>query len=165
MNHEPSLAEVTLQFQPARGEHDSTSPAVLFGVQGSVRGTYFALVQPRIRLGRSQENELPIPAPDISSLHCIIEEERGTFRIIDEGSRNGTLINGRRLAAHSPLQLAHGDKIALSSAAFLFLHPDALAAHGQLPEISVDLAAAQQEASGLLGEYQELVALRKSRSE
>jgi predicted component of type VI protein secretion system len=163
MNHAETLADVTLQLQKASHDRHAPPPALLFGVQGPMRGMHFALTQPRVQLGRSSDNDLPIEAPDVSSFHCIIEQDGRVFRIIDEDSRNGTFVNSRELAPHSPLQLTHGDKIVLGSAVFLFLHPDSSANVDQPTEITIDLAAAEKEANAMLEECREMIALRKAR--
>ena len=49
----------------------------------------------------------------VSRLHAIIKISKEHVNIIDLGSANGTLINGRRIIAHKPFPLEHGDLVTL----------------------------------------------------
>ncbi len=51
--------------------------------------------------------------PNISRLHCTIEETESTFNIWDEGSLNGTFLNGERLKALEAVPLHDEDVIQL----------------------------------------------------
>src|SRR5262249_26735717 len=64
-----------------------------------------------IRMGRNPLNELPLADPHVSQWHAIVGQVDGTLRIIDVGSRNGTLINGRRLTGGEAVPLAGGESI------------------------------------------------------
>lgn len=62
------------------------------------------------RLGRSSLNELSFPADSgLSREHLVFEDTADGWMVRDAGSRNGTRINGVRLA--SAARLAHGDRI------------------------------------------------------
>lgn len=55
------------------------------------------------RAGRSLENELQIPDPYVSSRHLRIYFEAGRVYVQDLNSRNGTLVNGKRLIGTAAL--------------------------------------------------------------
>ncbi len=48
-------------------------------------------------VGRSSEAEVPLPDLKVSRKHCKIERKGGRYRVIDLGSRNATLVNGKRI--------------------------------------------------------------------
>lgn len=49
----------------------------------------------------------------ISRRHALLFWRNGTLNLADEGSANGTILNGRRLPAHKPHILRNGDRITL----------------------------------------------------
>lgn len=58
-----------------------------------------SLVLPeRLVIGRGEDCELTLANPRISRRHCEIFRCRNTFWIVDLGSTNGTMLNGRRLS-------------------------------------------------------------------
>jgi sigma-B regulation protein RsbU (phosphoserine phosphatase) len=73
-------------------------------------GVRVHLKHDRYRLGRSSVNELAFPADQkLSREHLIFERTGKGWSVRDNGSRNGTQVNGRRLTQTAPL--AHGDQI------------------------------------------------------
>ena len=80
---------------------------------GSLTGQQFELEQGSLSLGRSAESHIKFDFqkdPGVSSHHAVIHSENNTFRLIDEHSTNGTLVNGS-LTQDSFLQ--DGDTIRL----------------------------------------------------
>lgn len=52
----------------------------------------------KISIGRSPANKIQIPNGTVSGRHCTIERiSENSFLIVDEGSTNGTKVNGRRI--------------------------------------------------------------------
>lgn len=49
----------------------------------------------------------------VSRRHATIERRDGALHIVDNGSANGTFLNGQRLVAHQPRILRDGDDIRL----------------------------------------------------
>ena len=62
-----------------------------------------------IRLGRSQDCDLVLKDPMISRQHFEVEGRDGNFYIRDQGSTNGTFLNGERLEKETRLEI--GDRI------------------------------------------------------
>lgn len=56
----------------------------------------YELVKPRVTIGRSERNDLPLNDANVSRLHAIVELTPCGYRISDQKSRNGILVNGRR---------------------------------------------------------------------
>jgi hypothetical protein len=70
-------------------------------------------------LARSSQGELALTVPDdrMSTTHATLRRVVGTWMVEDSGSRNGTLINGRRVQREP---LSDGDVIELGHSFFLF---------------------------------------------
>ena len=49
-------------------------------------------------VGRQQQCDLCIPLMVVSRKHCEINHDGGVLRVRDLGSRNGTLVNGKKVA-------------------------------------------------------------------
>lgn len=67
-----------------------------------------------VTFGRSHRNQVTLKNPKISRVHCqIIQQDDGTFRIVDFNSTNGTYVNGTRIYGEAPL--SPGDSVSLGS--------------------------------------------------
>src|SRR5438445_2158219 len=72
----------------------------------------FPLEKPVTSIGRSSMNDLPISDKMLSRQHArIVKDDDGGLVVEDLGSRNGTFLNGDRLAMPQPLKA--GDRITL----------------------------------------------------
>lgn len=71
-----------------------------------------------VTLGRSVDNVLEVPDPNMSRRHCVIER-RGDhdFILTDCNSSNGTRVNGERILSH---ELKDGDRIEVGSTVLQF---------------------------------------------
>lgn len=70
-----------------------------------------SLDSPRIVLGRSKSADVRIPDVSVSSRHATIRQRGADYLLMDEGSTNGTFVNGRRLSPGSPVLLTHKSAI------------------------------------------------------
>ncbi|MDO4766004.1 MAG: FHA domain-containing protein [Eubacteriales bacterium] len=70
------------------------------------------------RIGRNADWKIADSA--VSGLHCQIEEQAGTYYLVDIGSKNGTLLNGKKLAVNQYQVLNHGDEIRLGNTEITF---------------------------------------------
>ena len=77
----------------------------------------FDVGQGPVTIGRSTKNVLSVMDLKASRLHCRLEEEAGAWRIVDEGSQNGTLVNGS-LITRRPLRT--GDVIEIGATQIVF---------------------------------------------
>lgn len=64
---------------------------------------------PRV-IGRSSEADVPIADPEASRRHAALQAAAGALYVTDLGSRNGTFLNGKRLAGEG-IELKVGDHI------------------------------------------------------
>jgi pSer/pThr/pTyr-binding forkhead associated (FHA) protein len=62
---------------------------------------------PRIVIGRSRGSDVRVPDPSVSSRHATIRQRGSEYLLLDEGSTNGTFIDGHRLSPGSPVLLGH----------------------------------------------------------
>jgi DNA-binding NtrC family response regulator len=74
------------------------------------RVLFFPVPDREVRVGASPDNDLVIPFPGVSRTHAIVRTLRGQLEIVDAGSMNGLLVDGRPLAAsnlelYRPVQL------------------------------------------------------------
>jgi hypothetical protein len=63
-----------------------------------------------VRIGRSRGNDINLPADDLtaSKYHCqIIQEDDGSYTLVDVGSTNGTYVNG--VKRHGQVKLNRND--------------------------------------------------------
>src|SRR5262245_41834676 len=69
-------------------------------------------------IGRQPGDSIVINDPDISRRHCVIERWESGYRIADLDSRNGTVVNGKRVRQ---MELKDGDLITLGGAVARFI--------------------------------------------
>jgi pSer/pThr/pTyr-binding forkhead associated (FHA) protein len=76
--------------------------------------------RPRLRVGRTPDNDIVIDNLAVSRLHATIEEEKGEYFIQDCDSLNGIEVNGERVKRKA---LADGDEISIAKHTILFRVP------------------------------------------
>jgi pSer/pThr/pTyr-binding forkhead associated (FHA) protein len=86
-------------------------------IEGAKVGAKVAIKKNEFVIGRSQECHLCAASSAISRKHCAILRNDARVTIKDLGSRNGTLVNGEKIAAET--ELASGDEIAVGPLRFL----------------------------------------------
>jgi transcriptional regulator with GAF, ATPase, and Fis domain len=62
-------------------------------VQGPDKGTVVELPGPEARIGSGKERDLPLKDAAVSRLHLLVRIEGDLIRVIDAGSRNGTILD------------------------------------------------------------------------
>ncbi|UCG33616.1 MAG: FHA domain-containing protein [Phycisphaerales bacterium] len=158
------LHSMTEAFYAPDSQTFTSTSARLFGIAGPLAGASYALGTGVATVGRDPQSSVCIPSPGVSKTHCIIEQDaEGQYVIRDQGSRNGTSVNGRRLKPEVKLRLSHGDRIAICDSGFFFLHPKATAETVTPDELRVDFRAASREANDFLAGCSELKELRRRR--
>ena len=65
-----------------------------------------------IKIGRSAENDIVLPFPFVTGNHLVIKSESGKVRVEDQGTRNGTYLNGKRIGI---AQMKSGDTLSILS--------------------------------------------------
>lgn len=64
-------------------------------------------------IGRSDERDLTLENPSVSRRHCTIYLDGDEFFIRDDGSKNGTFLNGSSVG-DEPCSLKNGDELSLA---------------------------------------------------
>jgi len=59
-----------------------------------------------VRIGRSSLNDIVLEDPTASSFHALIERDGDTLLLIDLGSRNGIISDGKRIEAQGRFDLS-----------------------------------------------------------
>ncbi len=77
----------------------------------------FPLFKDRLTIGRTKDNDIQIKAACVSRRHAIIQTEAETTRIVDWGSKNGVLVNSKKVTEHI---LRHGDIVMIGDARFRY---------------------------------------------
>jgi len=67
--------------------------------------------QPRVVIGRRRGADVILPHAAVSQLHAVLEAKGASYAIRDEGSTNGTRVNGQRIAPGRLKPLRAGDRI------------------------------------------------------
>jgi pSer/pThr/pTyr-binding forkhead associated (FHA) protein len=75
------------------------------------------LDQPVVTIGRLADRDLVLDDVGVSRLHAEVRRLGRSFRIVDVGSANGTVVNGEHITDHV---LTDGDVIRLGSVELTF---------------------------------------------
>ena len=78
------------------------------------------LDRPKVVIGKKQGMVDAVVSYNnmISRKHCTVMKENGIYQIEDEGSSNGTYVNGARLMPHRPVMIKRGDIIRMANSDF-----------------------------------------------
>ncbi len=79
---------------------------------------HYDLQSEKVSIGRSADNEIPLPDPFCSGKHAIIYFKDNTYVVRDNKSKNGIFLNGKRIPYESPIK--KGDEILLGSTRITF---------------------------------------------
>ncbi len=71
----------------------------------------------QLRIGRHSSMDVTIRQEWVSNVHCLLRHDEQTWLLKDQGSTNGTLLNGKRTDT-APLKL--GDVIQIGSTRLIF---------------------------------------------
>lgn len=107
-------------------------------------------------IGRGTECNLALSHTQVSRLHCTLHHGQGhTLLVTDDGSTNGTTVNG--VPVDAPTTIQHGDVIALGGIELRLLQ---LTAEQNNPDKTVIASAANPHGGSLRGmrEFEELMA-------
>jgi uncharacterized RDD family membrane protein YckC len=97
-----------------------------------------------ISIGRDPSNDLVLSDSMVSRRHAILEQRDNQYVLRDNGSSNGTMVNGDRVESEKPLR--DGDLVAIGSSRLLFQLDDT--AEASIPAGEMTPAAARPAVSG-----------------
>ena len=118
--------DATLVYDKNKGRARGASP-LLVAVAGPRKGSEFPLTEERTTIGRGSDNVLVIPDISVSRQHVVLQREGDRWVVLDQGSGNGTRLNGRGITRHA---LRHGDEIAMGDTVVQFVEPGGVVVRG-----------------------------------
>lgn len=81
--------------------------------------------QRRVTIGRTSNNDVVLDDTSVSRFHAWLEvDETQAWAIVDAGSRNGTWVGGKRVAARAPAPLTSGVKVRVGVIELTFFSAD-----------------------------------------
>jgi two-component system, cell cycle response regulator len=109
----------TIPRSPGRdtvGEDRAPAPCLIV-IRGLNVGQSVRLGHTELILGRGSQADVDLGDDSVSRRHASVHMEGGRALVTDLGSKTGTFVNGKRIAA--PATLADGDKIQVSTGTIL----------------------------------------------
>lgn len=126
--------------------------ALLLWMEGEEIKGRWLLSKPVISIGRWEDNDIVIDDRWISRYHARIRRENDQYVLEDLDSKNGTIVNGKRIV--EPIPLSDGDEIQLTPLRqFTFVDYGATAplpGETLSPVLDLDLAAREVTVRGTL---------------
>ena len=110
--------ERTLVYDQNKGRAQGEPAAKLVLTAGPRAGTEVELAHDETTMGRGGDNVLVIPDISVSRHHALIRREAGGYVVLDQGSGNGTRVNGLVVGRH---ELVSGDVIDLGDTSLQFV--------------------------------------------
>lgn len=99
----------------------ATAGPRLVGTMGTYAGTIFPLNLPSMDIGRDAANPMAMPQDtNASRKHATFQTLGGQITVTDNGSSNGTYVNGVRIPAQTPHPLTPGDEVQVGMTRFRF---------------------------------------------
>ncbi len=123
-------------------------PARLIVIDGPDLGREFDVPARGGGIGRGDDNAAQLSDPAVSRSHCTIEQRDGALCLVDEGSRNKTLVNGQLIALH---RLEAGDEIVIGQTRLAFLPADGVAMTRPAAPARVTMEVGTRELMSLAG--------------
>jgi len=117
----PGQTEDLEAIDRPRGEADAAGATIPRGryllVEQGGEPRRLALTRQVTHLGRGFAATLQLEDPGVSRRHAIVVQRRGSVRILDDRSANGTWVNGRRVF---DAELHDGDVIVMGRAVLVY---------------------------------------------
>jgi pSer/pThr/pTyr-binding forkhead associated (FHA) protein len=115
--------------------------------------TRYELLHKAVTVGRDPANDIVVPHDtNVSRSHAEVQFRDGRWLLVDLGSRNGTIVNGRRIRQHP---LREGDRIQIGQITLVFLagdDPNVTATSHAVPGKGSNLSRREREVIELLVE-------------
>jgi pSer/pThr/pTyr-binding forkhead associated (FHA) protein len=89
--------------------------------EGKEPGRVYEVRKESLSIGRSRESDIFLEDLAVSRFHAsIVNLGNGNYALRDEGSANGTKVNGQTVNKYQPYTLQEGDKIQLGQTVLVF---------------------------------------------
>ncbi len=95
-----------------------------FTLSEQFRGRIFEITKDEMSIGRVDQRDICIKDPTVSTDHCTIIRRNGSFFVRDNGSTNGTRINGNPLEPGVEQELVNTDVLLVGGIELLFDNDD-----------------------------------------
>jgi hypothetical protein len=99
----------------------SGQPHLIYRESGHQVIRMLAAADSRLRIGRDPEREITLEDAEVSRRHAKLEAAGGDWTVLDEGSKNGSFLNGERLGG--PRLLRDGDTLIFGTTVLVFRSP------------------------------------------
>jgi hypothetical protein len=100
----------------------------------------------RVSIGRTEQCDITIPDSRISKLHAYLEaDSTGSYVLVDNGSRNGTKVNGRPLTPNTRVPIAVGAVLEFGTFSFNFV--DGAYIYSKLSQVAISPVQSTAEAA------------------
>lgn len=63
--------------------------------KGNAAPTIVRFDREKMLIGRMPQNQIVLEDASVSRTHALVRQSKGKFFVVDQGSQNGTLLNGR----------------------------------------------------------------------
>ena len=83
--------------------------ALLVWMEGDEIKGRWPLAKPVTTIGRAEDSDVVVDDRWVSRYHAQVRREEGHYVVVDQDSKNGTLVNGKRIAG--PTTLSDGDQL------------------------------------------------------
>lgn len=89
-----------------------------------------------IKIGRSQSCEFSVPKEDLSREHCLLEKTKSGYFITDLGSRNGVVVDRKRISPHTKTKITLDTHVLLANIYTLKINPPGFVSQKKLEQNS-----------------------------
>ena len=140
----PAAGDATLIYDKNKGRARSADAPRLLVTAGPRKGAEHALADELTTIGRGEGNLLVIPDISVSRQHSRVEKQEGRWVVLDQGSGNGTRVNGKPVTRYP---LRHGDEIEMGDTRLKFVEPAGVLVNNASP-LSPRLSEGEPESTG-----------------
>ncbi|MBS2030888.1 MAG: FHA domain-containing protein [Deltaproteobacteria bacterium] len=123
----PPPADATVVFDTRAGARKGPGAGAgpqgkLIVLKGPKQGAEFTLGPGETSIGRNADNTIVIPDISVSRKHVVLVKQGSGWTLVDQGSGNGTLVNGEKQAEH---ELQDGDVFVIGDTEIQYAVPGA----------------------------------------
>ena len=121
----------------------------LFVIQGRDQGRRFELTESQISLGRDVSNAIQLHDTEVSRHHATVGRDPDSieYELIDQGSSNGTFVNGNAIQRHS---LHSGDRVFVGRTMMIYTGQDESATDNVADVVDIVAGATAEDASRIV---------------
>lgn len=118
-DHEEKTRVTQVQPSNVSAERRNDCLVVIYTSEPTLLGKRFVLENSPTRIGRGADNHIILDGDSVSRRHCHLEHRSSGWRLVDDGSTNGTYLNDDAMDVAT--MLTNGDRLKIGSTIFKFL--------------------------------------------